>query len=308
MVQIRRSVIQIANSTQLISLPRKWSQKHGVKKGDQLEIEENGNSITISTEKSFDIEKVELNITGLGVMTQRFVHALYKKGVDEIKLIFDHPQLIESVQNALGKESVGFEITEQGQNYCVIKHVSGELQEFESVLRRAFLILLSMAEESLKALQDKNFSAFKSISMLEEANNRFTTSCRRFINKVGYTSPRKIGPLYYIIEDLENIADEYKYLCNYLSGLKDKRVTIGKETIKIYEKTNAMLKSFYELFYKFDKNKLVLIGEQRKEVVIEAYTLFEKSKNPVDRIILHHLLVIIQKIFCFVGPYLTIAL
>ena len=305
---MKRKVIQIANSTQLISLPRKWSLKYGVKKGDEIEVEEQGNKIIISTERGFDVNKVELDVSGLRLMTQRCVHALYKKGADEIKLTFNHPELIESVQSALGKEAVGFEITEQGSNYCIIKHVSGELQEFESVLRRAFLILLSMADGSLEAVKKRDFSSLRSVSLLEEANNRFTTSCRRFINKVGYQDPRKTGPLYYLIEDMENVADEYKYLCNYLYNLKNKKVTIGKEVIQIYEKTNEMLKSFYELFYKFDKNKLELIAEDRKEIVKNTYALFEKSKNPTDRIILHHLLIIMQKIFCFLGPYLVMNL
>ncbi|MBI2558427.1 phosphate uptake regulator PhoU [Candidatus Woesearchaeota archaeon] len=305
---MKRKVIQIANSTQLVSLPRKWSQKYGIKKGAEIEVEENGNKIVISTERGFDVEKVELDVSELRIMTQRCVHALYKKGANEIKLTFNHPELIESVQNALGKEAVGFEITEQGPNYCVIKHVSGELQEFDSVLRRAFLILLSMADSSLEAIKKRDFSALKSISLLEEANNRFTTSCRRFINKIGYQDPRKTGPLYYIVEDMENVADEYKYLCDYLYNLKNKKVIIGKDIIEIYKKTNEMLKTFYELFYKFDKNKLELIGESRREIVKNAYNLFEKSRNPTDRIILHHMLVIIQKIFCFLGPYLVMNL
>ena len=38
---MRRKVIQIAESTQLISLPRKWALKYNIKKGEELEIEEN---------------------------------------------------------------------------------------------------------------------------------------------------------------------------------------------------------------------------------------------------------------------------
>lgn len=305
---MKRKVIQIANSTQLISLPRKWSQKYGVKKGDEIEVEERGNQIVLSTEKSFEVEKVELDVTGFGLMTQRCVHALYKKGADEIKLTFNHPELIEAVQNALCKEAVGFEITEQGANYCVIKHVSGELQDFDPVLRRTFLLLISMAEGSIDAIQKRDFSALKSIALLEEANNRFTTSCRRFLNKVGHSDPRKTGPLYYIIEDMENLADHYKYICNYLYKLKDKEIKISKEVIEIYIKTNEMLKNFYELFYKFDKNKLVAIGESRKQIVQKAYTLFEKGKKPNDIIITHNILIIMQKVFCFLGPYLVMTL
>ena len=308
MCQLKRKVIQIANSTQLISLPRKWSIKYGIKKGDELEVEENGNKVILHTEKGFATDKVELDVTDLEIMTQRCVHALYKKGADEIKLTFIHPELIESVQSALGKEAVGFEITEQGPNYCIIKHVSGELQEFDSVLRRVFLVLISMADGSLDAIKKKDFSALKSIALLEESNNRFTTSCRRFINKIGYKDARKTGPFYYIIENMENLADQYKYLCNYLYKLRDKKVTIGKDILEIYDKMNEMLRNFYELFYKFDKSKLVSMAQSRKEIVEKAYIIFEKNKNPWDRVLMHHLLTITQMIFCFLGPYLVINL
>ena len=56
------------------------------------------------------------------------------------------------------------------------------------------------------------------IAFLEEANNRFTTTCRRLLNKKGYKEYKKLGPLYYMIEELENIADQYKYLCKCLGN------------------------------------------------------------------------------------------
>jgi len=48
---MRRKVIQIADSTQLVSLPRKWALKHGIKKGDELNIEEKGSELLVSVEK-----------------------------------------------------------------------------------------------------------------------------------------------------------------------------------------------------------------------------------------------------------------
>ena len=45
---MKRKVIQIADSTQLISLPRKWAQKFNIKKGDELEVEEHDNKIVVS--------------------------------------------------------------------------------------------------------------------------------------------------------------------------------------------------------------------------------------------------------------------
>lgn len=306
MFWLKRKVIQIANSTQLVSLPRKWSQKYGVKKGDEIEVEENGNKIIISTEKGFQVEKVELNIDDLEPMILRCVVALYKRGVDEIKVTFNKPELIEPLQKVIGKEAVGYEITEQGKDYCIIKHVSGELEDFDPILRRTFLLLISMANESLESIKNNEFNNLKNVAFLEEANNRFTTTCRRLLNKKGYKDTKKIGPLYYIIEEIENIADQYKYLCDFIYNLRNKRIRINKEVLEIYQETNEMLKNFYELYYKFEKNKIVHIGKQRKILVDRFLNLFEKNISSLDKLILHHLFTIMQKIFCLVGPYLVI--
>lgn len=307
-VKIRRKVIQIANSTQLISLPRKWALKYNIKKGDELEVEEQGNKIFIGTEKGFKTEKVELDINDLDPMILRCVLAFYKRGIDEITLNFNKPELIESIQKAIGKEAVGYEITEQGNNYCIIKHVSGELEDFDPILRRTFLLLISMADESLNSIKSNRFNNLKNIAFLEEANNRFTTTCRRSLNKKGYKNPAEIGPLYYIIEEIENIADQYKFLCNYLHNLRNKKVKINKSTLDMYKETNEMLKQFYELFYKFDKDKLVSIAKQRKILVEQFLQSFEKDSTGVDKVVLHHLFTIMQKTFCLVGPFLIMRL
>jgi len=42
---MKRRVIQIADSTQLVSLSRKWAIQRGIKKGDELEVKEEGNRV-----------------------------------------------------------------------------------------------------------------------------------------------------------------------------------------------------------------------------------------------------------------------
>ena len=305
-----RKVIQIADSTQLISLPRKWALQHGIKKGDELEVEEQGSKLVIFTEKGYDIKKIEINTEGLGIMIPRFIHALYKKGADEIKLTFNSNEDMQAIQKALGKEAVGFEITSQGSNFCEIKHVSGELEDFEPILKRTFLLLLSMSEQTLDALKKGDFNILPNIAFLEEANNRFTTTCRRLLNKKGSKKYSPVGPIYYIIEDIENLADQYKYLCNHLYELNQKnkvgKKAISKEAINAFENVDKMLREFYDLFYKFDRGKLVDISKKRKELVAELYGLLENSNKVSDRVIAHYLIVIFQKIFCLVGPYLVL--
>ncbi len=304
---MKRKVIQIADSTQLVSLPRKWALQHGIKKGDEIDVREEDSRLIISTEKAYEVGKVEVNTEGLGIMIPRFIHALYKKGVDDVKFTFNSKEDMQAIQQALGKEAVGFEITNQGSNFCEIKHVAGELEDFEPILKRTFLLLLSMSEQTLDALKKGNFAILPNVAFLEEANNRFTTTSRRLINKKGSNKFNPIGPMYYILEDIENLADQYKYLCNHIHNLYKKnkidKKGISKNVINGFEKVDKMLRDFYETFYKFDRAKLIDIAKKRKELVDELYGILENSNKVLDRIVVHYLIVIFQKIFCFVGPY-----
>lgn len=303
---MKRSVIQIADSTQLVSLPRNWCKQFNIKKADELDVTIKGNKLEVSTEKGYKTENAELDITHLDPMVLRCVVALYKKGADEIKLTYDDVKELDAVQKLIGKEAVGYEIVDQGRNYCIIKHVSGELGDFDTILRRTFLLLLNMATEAYTSVKNKEFSALKNVAYLEEANNRFTTTCRRLLNKKGLGDDRKIGPMYYIVEELENLADQYKYLCQYLS--EKEKTKIHDDVLHFFSDVNEYLKLFYDLFYKHDKEKLVLFGEKRKELVATAQRLFEKNLPPENYMLVHNLFVIMQKLFCLSGPYLVLAL
>lgn len=304
---MKRSVIQIADSTQLISLPRAWCKQFDIKKGDELDVEPRGNKLEVCTERGYKTDNAELDITNLDPMVLRCVVALYKKGTDEIKLTFNDVHELDSVQKLIGKEAVGYEIVDQGRNYCLIRHVSGELGDFDSILRRTFLLLLNMAKEAYTATKNKEYGALKNISYLEEANNRFTTTCRRLLNKKGLPDDRKIGALYYIVEELENLADQYKYLCNYLSS-KGNKLKLDDEVLDLFKEVNDYFQLFYELFYKYDKKKLVQYGKGRKDLIEKAHALMESDLPNENYVVLHNLLVICQKTFCLGGPYLVLAL
>ena len=101
---MKRKVTQIADSTQLISLPRRWALQHNVKKGDELEVEEQENRLMISTNNEPHLETAELNIDDLEPLTSRIIHALYKRGVDEIKVFTKNHQQCKLFRKQLAKK------------------------------------------------------------------------------------------------------------------------------------------------------------------------------------------------------------
>lgn len=304
---MKRKVIQIAESTQLVSIPRQWAKKYNIKKGDELELTLKGNRIEITTSTIKEPIVHDLDISNLQQMILRCLMALYKRGVDEIHVIYNDEKLIEIIHKAIGKEAAGYEIIDQTKGKCVIKYVTGELGDFESILRRMFLLLINMSNETYDAIETRNFERLNNVAFLEEANNRFTTACRRLINKKGYDVENSVGALYYILEDIENIADYYKYICLYLHKRANDKIKISKETLELLKKTNVALKLFYECYYKFDKEKIVEIGNLRKEVINSSLELITKKQGE-ENVIISDIMTIMQKVFCLVGPYLVIKL
>jgi len=271
-VKIKRSVIQIANSTQLISLPRKWSLKYNIQKGDELEVEENGGSLSISTEKDISSSKTEIDFKGKSLLIHRALSSLYRAGYDEIKIMYEKPSELEIIQSTINQELIGFEVVEESKDHIVVKQVSNINQsEFQPMLRRIFIFLLNTADESLDALKSNNVNALKSLILRDITINKLTDYCRRAINKKE-SYFKHIGPGYTIIEMLEKISDGYRDLCKYVSQNKVKyvsqnKVKANKQFIEILSEINSLLRDSYKLFYNFDLNNMesFIVKKDKKE-------------------------------------------
>lgn len=273
MVKIKRSVIQIANSTHLVSLPRDWVKRLNIKKGEQLEVEDNGNHILITTDKGFGIKKTEINISGLNDMIKDILYALYKLGYEEVKLNYNEPDLTETIQKVLQNEMIGFEVIEQRHGHCIIKAVAGGFEkEFDNMFRRTFLLLKSMAGDLLKCMEEGDMSPVGSIKLLEVNNNKYTAFCRRIIQKKGYKDTRKSIVMYMIVEEIEKVADEYKYLCDYFLDTEGKAIkNIRKDTLELFKKLNEYLEKVYNAYYNFNLKEVNTLFKFRKKFINEIH-------------------------------------
>ncbi len=276
---MKRKVIQIANSTQLVSLPRKWALKYLIKKGDELEVTEQSNKLIISTERDIGINKITIDVKNLNPRMIKWVlTAVYKAGYDEVEILFEDPAVMEVIQDRL-RELLGFMIIEHSKKRCLIKSISQGIEtEFDVTMRRAFLVTVSMADSILDMLKKGDNTHLKEITRLESTNNQLTNFCHRILNKKGYKDSRKTTNLYLIIATIENIADSYKFICMYMSKPSNAKFRISKPTLALMEKVNKLLSYYYSAFYHYDDKKLVEISEERYKIPEVAYKLMEKSK------------------------------
>ena len=254
-------MIQIANSTQLISLPRKWSQKYNIRKGDELEIEEQGNKLFIGISKEPNLNGIEIDVTPLNrTMILYYLQNLYRMGYDEIKVKFNDPitkhlrknenVTIISVLHKEANRLIGYEIIQQRENFAIIKDISTtSIKEFDNVLRRIFLLLDDVSSDLIQGAKNNNKTLLETIEEKHDSITKFISYCLRLLNKYGYPDYKKTLVLYHILATLDRVVDFYKYSARDMLKFHNK---LNDKTIRLFEMIDEEVKLFTKFFFKFD--------------------------------------------------------
>jgi phosphate uptake regulator len=290
-VIIKRKVIQIANSTQLISLPRKWALKYDIKKGDELEVEEDGNKIFISTESVQESGNIEVDITGLDRDSFMFlIRILYVRGYDEIKLIFNNPIVhhyrlgkkvkVISAIHAEVNRLTGIEVIQQRENFCILKILSeSSIKDFDLILRRIFLLISDASNDLIKGAGKGDKYLVESMEEKHNTITKFMSSALRLLNKVGHPNHKNTFLYYHIIESLDNVNDILKESARDIVNFK---IKISKNSEKILFRINESLAEFNKFFYKFDFKLVEKLSSERYKIMVEIRGALKKfSKDEI---------------------------
>lgn len=265
---MKRKVSLIGPSTLMVSLPSAWCKKYSVKKGDDMNVDEKDKNLIIGFNTSSVKTVREADLTNFDILIHRRLRALYISGADEIRVKFEEPKIIEKVQKELRNGLIGFEVVEQSKNSCTIKCISEESNsEFDSLLRRIFILLQSMGNDISENLSKKEYN-LEYIQFTDHNINRFTNFCLRYLNKKGYKDYEKTCVIYSLIQGLEYLGDLYKKIGMEIS--KNKKA--DKDIIKIISLINSQFTECHHLFYKFDEKKAV-------EVAKNYYDIFSRIEK-----------------------------
>ena len=154
---MKRKIFKLGATTLVTSLPSKWVKQHNLKPGDELLSFEKEKSIIFSIIKDSEIKEVEIDIKELNQeLIREYLTGAYIRGYEQIKISFEKQESLVFVQETINS-LIGLAIIEQGNSFCI----AGEITEttdtqFENIFRRIFLLTVSMAEDSLSALNENN--------------------------------------------------------------------------------------------------------------------------------------------------------
>mgnify|MGYP001571366993 CR=1 FL=1 len=139
--------------------------------------------------------------------------------------------------------------------------------------------------------------------MLEVTNNKFALYCERMLNKTGKGSYLSTNFTFAIVYQLEKIADEFKYIFDYIS---ENKIKLSSGTIMLYEKISEMFNLCHRIYYDFDKNSADLLTAERKNIIVASEKLF-KAVNKNEAKIISNIVNVTQFIFNILGCIISLS-
>lgn len=295
-VEIKRKVIEIAGSTQLVSLPKKWAVRNRVKKGDELEIVEVGDSLMVRSESGVgETKKKTINIEGIEPYLNYMLHALYERGYGEVTFLFSDEKTAEAIQKILREEVVGFEIVEQTVTSCVARAVAGALpSEYDTMFRRAFQIAVSMFDGIVEVFRTGNILPINSLIYMDSTNSKYTSFCKRMINR-NIVAKENTTFAYMTVTAIDQIAAEFKYLCYEILRLPNEVKEIDKSILDLFMRLQHLLKDTQELFNNYSLVAVLENMDKRRQIIMDAHKAMRDAKESDVRF-LHYVITIAQGI------------
>ena len=306
---MKRKVIQIADSTQLVSLPRKWAIKHGVKKGDEVDVKEEGNRIVLTTgSEGKEKSTVNINITDLDKDSLIFlIRGLFIRGYDEIELKFDKPttphhrlntkvRFLKVIHGEIAR-SIGFEIIQERGDFVIIRKVSeSSIKEFDNILKRIFLLILDTSKDLYLGVKNKDYELVESVEEKHDTITRFISHNLRILNTVSYTNYKDTTFLFHIISSLDVIVDIFR---NVAREIVEEKIKPTNDGIIILEEIQKAIELYYDLYYNFSTKKCEKFSAARDKILHMIKKMSEKLSKDDIRILTatEHALEVFRELF-----------
>ena len=159
-----RKVQKTGGSSYIISLPKVWIDKHGVKKNDTLGIlsQPDGNLLItpkIDNETAIKTKEIIVDDFRDENFLFRVLIGAYIMGFSRIviKSSRKFKPLIRDTINNFTQIAIGPEIVEESNNFLVIKDLLNPKEmPFEKTIKRMYILVQGMHEDSINAFETRN--------------------------------------------------------------------------------------------------------------------------------------------------------
>jgi phosphate uptake regulator len=289
---MKRKIVQNGPLTLGVSLPSGWVKRYGLRKGDELDVEEIDQGLLLSTsvrgKKTVALTLTKENKSFVTMM----LNALYRQGYDVITITANDQESIRNVKEAV-RHLLGFELSRRGNDLVVenIAEPSGNLSE--TLLRKIFLLISQMFETTLAGFQRHEPALRAQIEEDSEKITQYESFCRRSLNRSSIRH-NSVSSYLLLYSRLQLIGRSFHHLHEYLP---QKKTRIGPEALRALEQAQAAFAAFSAGFYHKDFKKLSSINDiLESELYQRIYPALMRSRG-ADNLVLYHTGELLRLIF-----------
>ena len=286
---MKRKIIQAGPTTRAVTLPMQWVKQFNLKKGEEVEVQEQGSELKISTKKRKEQESATIDTQQTNPISTKLIGLLYKAGYKKIRANYNPSaklkhrgrdiKELDMIKNTFD-HLTGMQIWEIGKdekgNYATaIETAKASPEEFENILNKLFLHLIHQAELIEEILGGKK-ELFEEASLSERLINQATDFCIRILVTYGHKEQDKTLYYYDLVTSLESIGD--KYFSMALS-YKENKQNYSTQTTDYLKKLKEQLETISSIYRKFDSKKITQLTKQLKEQTKKYEEHINKNKT-----------------------------
>lgn len=306
---MQRNVIKFGKNSYVISLPKHWVDNNKLEKGSQVFLEENNNTLQISSQYKDNTEpriKV-IYLDDLKCSIKRTITAAYVNDYSEIRIVGRNvSSVMKDVRDTMA-DLMAFEIMEQTDQKIVLKDFLNVKDiDFNHIIKRIDIIVRSMFLDCITRLKNGEPVDLKE---RDRDVNRLYVLASKILNKLLYNPSlsKVIGAeltdtlhMWRFINGLERGADQLKRIVKLVDAKKNKSKHTD-EIVGLLERIYDMYLEAIKAYYKKDfvladsviEKKLPLFQDCDKVIQVLDFNenseynvgyIFEKMKNLVSAI------------------------
>jgi len=274
---MKRKINLVGQSTLTVSLPSKWAKEHGLKKGDELDVLQEKNSLMLSIA---DIKKegreVSMSVDGLDkYLLMRYVTVFYITNYNKITLTYSKSQIYDAkndqyinIKNAITKlcdRFIGLELVSQTSTKSELAcFFSSDTQDINTIEKRIYFLIKETIEEMMEAIKG-NYADFH--KTMYDHHDNIAKFIHYYLRKLDSSDKNEEEKkfLYALYTIIDKLVDKLRHL--------SEQIEKHKCSPKVQKYLKEIFDFLYELFTSLHKK------EFKQELVEERYKLIKRIEK-----------------------------
>ncbi|MFH1770163.1 MAG: hypothetical protein ABH828_01260 [archaeon] len=284
-----------------ITLPIKWVREHNLNGQDEIEMEQKGSQLTISTDKKETSKGAKLNLEkGTESYYRIMIENHYLKGYNVLNVSFQEKKALKIIQETVSN-LIGVEIVDQKDNDCKVSETATPTtEEFTSLFNRCISIIKYSLEILGESIGNNKYDRYEEVEQLTKDARRFLLFLTRTIHKNSIIERDEESFLHLLLERLILIQHNQYYAYQKLSKLKT--LPVNKEVKKVFYDAEELFSVFVKQLRKQKLENFTKITSGWENIYFD-HKLFKKCTEE-ESIVLYHSMHLSKLVFLISQPNL----